>query len=148
MAIIQVGNRYFPSSAIQILTQDNTQPTVARTIDVSEWVPSGALWYWVGCPLARAWASPNSGGGPYGTIDMAWTCRLMEYPNEDFDKWCQLALQNQLKNTFQECSGKTICIPNHDNAREFIWRTRCPDLNSYYDSAELTLTLLGWEMPD
>lgn len=147
MTTVQSGNRYFPTSAIEILTQDNTAPTTARTLDVSTWVPSGALWYYVSCPLARAYACTSTNFNAAGTIDMSWTARLVQYDTVDLDKWLQIALKNQTPGDYQEMSGKTICIPNYDNALEFIWRTRCPDQHDYYDSAQLTLWLTGWVMP-
>jgi hypothetical protein len=139
---IQVINRTFLSSPIQILTQANTAPTNPVIQDVSPWVPSGALWYWIGCPLARAYANLSS-----GTIDMAWVARLPQYPNENLDLFLQIAMQNQIPGSFQEASGKTVCIPNLDNVLKFIWLTQCPNEHDYYDSAQLTLQLLGWEVP-
>ena len=147
MTTIQVGNRYFPSSAIEILTQANTAPSNPVTLDVSSWVPSGALWYWVSCPLARAYACTSSNYNAVGTIDMSWVARLTQYPTLDLDKWLQIALRGQGGGNYQEMSGKTICIPNVEDCREFIWLTRCPDQHDYYDSAQLTLWLTGWEMP-
>lgn len=144
---IQVANRFFLSSPIQMFTGSNTAPTAPVIQDVSPWVPSGALWYYVSCPLARAYACTSSNYNAPGTIDMSWVARLTQYPDEDIDKWLQIALRGQTPGTYQEMSGKTICIPNLDNCLEFIWMTRCPDQHDYYDSAELTLCLLGWEVP-
>lgn len=173
MATIQIGNRYFPTSAIEILTRANTAPTDERTIDLSAFgVPSDTRWAWIGCPLARAPIAPRRNqngqldGSGLGTVDMSWTCRLFAHPEEDFDKWLQIALQcqpihslneiingvnNNWPHGYQEASGKTVCIPmrksDGTSERRFIWRTRCPDNHDYYDGAELTLTLLGWEVP-
>jgi hypothetical protein len=144
----QVGNRYFTTSPIQIITQANIVPGSLYGVDVSPWVPSGALWYYVSSPLGRAYACTSSNYNAPGTIDMAWTVRLTVDTTDDFDKFLQIAMQNQIPGTFQEASGKTVCIPNINNALYFYWTTRCPNQHDYYDSAQLTLWLLGWEMPN